>query len=126
MRKVLVMVGTALLLSSMQSQAASPENYVVKTTEDLFKLCSVTAGEELYQSARGFCLGFLEGAWSYHQALAAGASFNAIACPGPKVTRDDAAEVFVAWAKKHPELLETESPVHGVMRAVTEKWPCPR
>ena len=103
-----------------------PEDFVVQTTGDLVKLCSVKVGDDLHRSARGFCLGFLDAVWDYHHALTAGASFDAIACPGPEVTRDQAVAVFLAWANQHPELLEKERPVHGVMRAVTDKWPCPR
>ncbi len=126
MRKTLCAAGAAMMLFSAQGSAATPENYVVQTTGDLVKLCSVNEGHDLYRSARGFCLGFLEGAWEYHQALTAGASFTALACPGPDVTRDQAADVFVAWAEKNPQALNREKPVHGVMRAIIDKWPCPK
>ncbi len=115
-----------MTLFSAQGSAATPENYVVQTTGDLVKLCSVKEGHDLYRSARGFCLGFLEGAWEYHQALTAGASFTALACPGPDVTRDQAADVFVAWAKRNPQELNREKAVNGVMRAIIDKWPCPK
>ena len=126
MRKTLIALGAAMILFCAQSSAATPENFVVNTTEDLVKLCSVDKGNELYWSARGFCLGFLEGAWEYHQALTAGASFAALACPAPSVTRDQAADVFVAWAEDNPQELKQENPVNGVMRAISEKWPCPQ
>ncbi len=125
MRKTLFAVGAAMILFSTQGSAATPENFVVDKTADLVKLCSVKKGDDLYWSARGFCLGFLEGAWEYHQALTAGASFTALACPGPNVTRDQAADVFVAWAKRNPRELNREKAVDGVMRAIIEKWPCP-
>jgi hypothetical protein len=66
----------------------------------------------------------VDGAWNYHQALTAGASFSAIACPGPEVTRDQAVDVFLAWAKKKAKSVEDETAVHGVMRAFSNKWPC--
>ena len=126
MREKLFATGAAIMLFSAQVSAATPENYVVQTTGDLVKLCSVNESHDLYRSARGFCLGFLEGAWEYHQALTAGASFTALACPGPEVTRDQAADVFVAWAEDNPQELKQENPVNGVMRAISEKWPCPQ
>ena len=126
MRKTLFAVGAAMILFSTQGSAATPENFVVKTAQDLVKLCSVKEGNELYWSARGFCLGFLEGAWSYHQALTARASFAALACPGPDVTRDQAADAFVIWAKRNPQELDREKAVNAVMRAIIDKWPCPK
>ncbi len=124
MRKTLFAAGAAMIFFSAQAGAATPENYVVETTGDLVKLCSVKEGHDLYWSARGFCLGFLEGAWGYHQALTAGASFNALACPGPDVTRDQAADAFLDWAKRNPNELDREKAVNAVMRAIIDKWPC--
>jgi hypothetical protein len=113
-----------MILCSAQSIAVTPNDFVVETTRDLVKLCKASPGADLYNSARAFCLGYLEGAWSYHQALTAGAKFNAIACPGPEVTRDQAVDVFLAWAKKKAKSAGDETAVHGVMRAFSNKWPC--
>ncbi len=124
MKKILFAAGAAMILFSAQGSAVMPENYVVKTAGDLVKLCSAKKENELYRSARGFCLGFLEGAWSYHQALTARASFAALACPGPDVTRDQAADAFVAWARRNPQELDREKAVNAVMHAIIDKWPC--
>ncbi len=124
MRKTLSITSVAMILGSAQTLALTPDDFTVKTTDDLVKLCKVDPGADLYNAARAFCLGYVDGAWDYHQALTAGASFNAIACPGPDVTRDEAIDVFLDWAKKHAKSVGGETPVHGVMRAFSDEWPC--
>ncbi len=124
MRKTLSALGVAMMVGSAQSLAVTADDFDVKTTRDLVKLCRVDPGDDLYSAARAFCLGYVDGAWDYHQALTAGASFNAIACPGSEVTRDKAIDVFLDWAKKHAKSVADETPVHGVMRAFSDKWPC--
>jgi len=126
MRKTLSALGVAMILFSAQSVAVTPNDFEVSTTRDLVKLCKVSPGADLYNAAQAFCLGYVDGAWDYHQALTAGASFKAIVCPGPDVTRDQAVDVFLAWAKKNSKLVGDETAVHGVMRAFSNKWPCPK
>jgi uncharacterized protein involved in outer membrane biogenesis len=102
----------------------TPDDFTLETTRDLVRLCRVRADDPLYNSARGFCLAYVDGVWDYHAALTAGAGFDAIACPGPNVTRDQAVDVFIAWAEANPQTLDSETAVQGVMRAFSDRWPC--
>ena len=124
MRKTMIRIVAGLALASAQAGAVTPDDFKVETTRDLMKLCGVNPDHALYDSARAFCLGYLDAAWDCHEALTAGENFDPIACPGPKVTRDQAMKVFAAWAEANPQSLDGETPVNGVMRAVSEKWPC--
>ena len=124
MRTILSALGAAMMLFTAQSVAVTPDDFKVETTRDLVKLCKAKPGAALYSSARAFCLGYIDGVWDYHQALTAGASFSALACPGPDVTRDKAVEVFLKWATKKLDSVADETAVHGVMRAFSNKWPC--
>ncbi len=125
MQKAKLTIIAALAVVSAPVAALMPGDFTVRTTRDLVRLCSVDADDPLHRSARGFCLGYLDAVWDYHQALIAGPEFEPIACPGPEVTRDQAADALIEWAEAETETLDTEGPVHGVMRAVARKWPCP-
>ena len=124
MRKTTFGVAAALVLGATQASALEPADFRVHTTGDLVKLCSVGEDDTLYSDARAFCLGYVDGVWDYHQALTIGEKFDAIACPDASVTRDQAVDVLLAWAAKNGQILDDETPVHGVMRAVSEQWPC--
>ncbi len=125
MRKAKLTGFVALLVATAPATALMPGDFKVRTTRNLVKLCSVEADDPLYHSAKAFCLGYLDGVWAYHEALTLGPGFSPIACPGPDVTRDQAAKALIEWAETEAEILDAEAPVHGVMRALAAKWPCP-
>lgn len=114
----------AALAASTQSLAGAPQNHQVTTTEDLVELCSVSADDPLYNAAMGFCLGYIDAVLDYHAALTAGPKHAAITCPDSTVSREEVVVVVVEWSKSNAQHLKGEMPVTGVMRAVTEKWPC--
>jgi hypothetical protein len=108
--------GPAVALDSADFQA--------KTTRNLVNLCSATWGDEDYQAAMGFCLGYLDATQDYHRTISSGDLVKPISCPKGPVTRQQLLEVFLAWAKSNPGLLDGEAPIHGVMRAASAEWPC--
>jgi hypothetical protein len=115
---------TAMLVSS-QAAALNPEGFEVVNTGHLVELCSVSADDPLYNAAMGFCLGYMDAAMDYHQALTAGDKYQPIACPNMEITRKQLAAVLLDWSKVNAAYLGNETPVHGVMRAASDKWPCP-
>lgn len=124
MRLIRHAVALAAVVASTQTLAAPPQDYHVTTMGELMELCSVSAGDPLYEAAMGFCFGYIDAALDYHAALTAGPRFDPIACPDLNVTREEVVVVLVEWSKGNAQHLETEAPVAGVMRAVSEKWPC--
>ncbi len=126
MRRSRFAIVAALALASAPAEALLPGDFTVRTTRDLLGLCSVDEEDLLHRVARGFCLGYLDAVWDYHQALTAGPGFAVIACPGPEVTRDQVADALIDWADAESKTLDTEAPVEGVMRAMARKWPCAR
>ena len=60
----------------------------------------------------------------FGQAITSGDLMKPIACPDHTVTRRELVDVFLAWAKRNGNLLDSEGPIHGVMRAASAKWPC--
>src|SRR3546814_17298582 len=59
-----------------------------------------------------------------HEALMAGPAVKSFACPPtPLPSRDQAADMFRAGARAHPEY-RGEAPVNGLFRLLTETGPC--
>lgn len=108
---------------SAQVQALNPDGFEVTSTDHLLELCNVPVDDPLYSASMGFCLGYIDAALDYHAALTAGEKYSPITCPAAEVTREEVVVVVRDWAKGSPQHLG-EQPVVGVMRAVSEKWPC--
>ena len=117
-------IALVAIFSSAHTLAVTPENYDVTTTGDLVELCSVSADDPLYEAAMGFCLGYIDAAMDYHAALTAGPKYNAIVCPKGTVSREEVVGVVLEWSKTNAQHLQSEAPIHGVMRAIVAKWPC--
>ena len=124
MKLIRYVIALAALMVSAQSLAGALQDHKVITTEDLVELCSVSTDDPLYHAAMGFCLGYIDAALDYHAALTAGANNAPITCPDPSVSRQDVVVVVMEWSKNNAQHLKGETPVTGVMRAVSEKWPC--
>jgi hypothetical protein len=93
------------------------------TAADLVQYCGVTAEDPDSHTAIAFCYGYIDAALDYHHAITADGE-GRIACPPGEVTRADVAAVVVEWAEIHPDLVDDDPPVHVVMRAAGEEWPC--
>lgn len=118
-------IAIAVLLASNQVAALNLEGFDVMNTGHLVELCSVSADDPLYNAAMGFCLGYIDAAIDYHQALTAGDKYAPVACPDTEVTREQLVTVFLDWSKGNAVYLVNETPVNGLMRAASAKWPCP-
>jgi hypothetical protein len=119
-----VLTAVGILLSS-QVAALNPEGFEVTNTGHLVEACSVSADDPVYNAAMGFCLGYIDAAMDYHAALTAGDKYNPVACPDTEITREQVVVVLLDWSKGNASYMTTETPVHGVLRAASAKWPCP-
>jgi len=124
MKKRLLILGALALGYGAPVLAVDSADFKAKTTRNLVNLCSATLGDEHYEAAMGFCLGFVDAAQDYHRAITSGDLIKPISCPTGPVTRQELVDIFLVWAKANPALLDGESPIHGVMRAASDKWPC--
>jgi len=124
MKLIRYVIALAALVAATQTLAAAPQDRHVTTMGDLIELCSVSVDDPLYNAAMGFCLGYIDAALDYHAALTAGPTNAAITCPPTTVSREEVVVVVVDWSKRNARHLKSEAPVQGVMRAVSEKWPC--
>ena len=117
-------VFSLLLFVNSYAFSADTAHFTANTTRDLVKLCSTSKNSDLHGAAMGYCLGFVDAATDYHAVITSGDLLKPVACPGSTVTRGEVVDVFLAWARNNDALLDTEDPIHGLMRAVTDKWPC--
>ena len=124
MKSIRHAIALAAFLAATQTLATTPKDYHVTTMGELIELCSVSVGDPLFEAAMGFCFGYIDAALDYHVALTAGPTFDPIACPHQDITREEVVVVVVEWSRGNPQQMDSEAPVAGVMRAVSEKWPC--
>lgn len=119
-----VMFAVFLLMPTLASAATELQDFIVDSTDDIVDLCTTAPDDPLYTAAIHFCHGYLVGAYAYHNALASGPEGERLVCfPDPAPSRNAAIDMYVKWAKAHPEKMK-ESPVDTMFMFLTEKWPC--
>ncbi len=128
MRKTVLAASAMLALWPLQAGAQDAEtadvgDFAVTTAQDLLDLCSVDQSDSLYAEARLFCAGFIEGMKHYHNRMSAGPDVEPIVCAPDDVTLEDAIDMYIAYARAHPQFLN-EDPADNVVRAAMATWPC--
>ena len=99
------------------------ESFVLSDAAALVTACTVPEGHPLYQTAKGFCLGYMTGAMQLYSAAAASPDVKNFVCPGRVVSRAEMRDVFLEWAAANPERLG-EPAIDGLVRAAVAKFPC--
>ena len=112
-----VLAALALLSAPLQAQDGNV------TAADLVQYCGVTEEDPDSHTAIAFCYGYVDAALDYHHAITADGE-GRIACPPGDVSRADIAAVVVEWAKIHTDRVDDNPPVHVVMQAAGDEWPC--
>jgi hypothetical protein len=111
------------LFISVQAWAAMDENFMVTTTGDLTTLCSPGDQDPNRVAAVNFCRGYIIGWYQYHTALAKARTNEIVCLPSKPPTLDEGIREFVSWAKANTNHMN-EPPVDGLLRFLSEKWPC--
>jgi hypothetical protein len=125
MHIVRIMVVLLAVAAASQALVVFADDRHVATVGELVELCTVSEDDPAYEAAMGFCLGYIDAALDYHEAITSGADRQPIVCPDPAVTRGELIAVFLARIDDGSVALMSEIPVEGVMRAVSAQWPCP-
>jgi len=122
--KIFGMAAIALLPGL--AQASTTEDFVLKSTEDLYKVCTTPANDPLRAAAINFCEGFLLGVVGYHDAVTTRENLRRLICYPQGVTRDDGIQAFIDWAAAHQtdQKFMNDPPVVGAVRGLAAKWPC--
>ena len=123
-RELAILLFVAVLTATGIAVAATVEDFKVDTAQDIIDLCTTPADDPSYIAAIHFCQGYLVGAYDYHVAANAGPEGDPLVClPNPPPSRNEAIQMFIDWAKEHPEYMKEEA-VEAEFRFLTEKWPC--
>lgn len=122
-RWMLILAGT-LTCAAPAAFGLDKSDFEVKTTRDLVNLCSAASGEDMYEAAMGYCLGFVDAAHDYHMVVSGDDMLAPVACPDHEVTRKEVVDAFLSWAGANGNMLDKEAPLQGLMRAAAAKWPC--
>lgn len=113
-----------LVASGLAAANVTEEDFVAKTTQNLVNLCTASTQDTHYRDAIHFCQGYLVGAYHYYSAEASEKPELQMVCfPEPKPSRNQAIDMFISWAKAHPQYMN-EAPVDTEFRFLAEKWPC--
>ena len=104
--------------------AATPDQFKIRSTDDLVAVCTTREGDSLYGPSIGFCHGFVVRAIQYHSALYDRGKHKPIYClPDPPPTRSEGLRNFVAWVQANPKY-GSEPAVESVFKYLVEKYPC--
>jgi hypothetical protein len=125
--RIAALLGIAVLgLSPRIALAIDISNFTLKTTEDLYRVCSTAAEDPLRQQAIDFCEGFLLGVVSYHDGVTDREHLKRLICYPPTATRDQGIQAFIDWAAAHQkdQKFMNDPPVYGAVRGLAAKWPC--
>lgn len=115
---VCLIVATGVVL---QSAAFADDGDVTAT--NLVEYCGVSDVNSEDHTAIAFCYGYIDAALDYHHAITANGE-GRITCPPKTVSRQEVAGAVVEWAKINTDKIDDNPPIHVVMQAVSDKWPC--
>ena len=125
--RVIRLLGVAMLgLWPSLAFAMDSSDITLKTTEDLYQVCSVSADNPQYSEALSFCEGFLFATVSYDYAISDRKNLKRFICFPATATRNEGIQAFVDWGKANLQNQKymNEPPVYGAVRALAAKWPC--
>jgi hypothetical protein len=125
---VAVLTAGWLVSGQLQAEAASNDGYTLedfrlRAAADLVDVCTLGESHPHYETARGFCYGFFEGAKHYHDTISGAPSHQKLVCAPAEITRTDAVEVFITYIRNNPQYA-SDGPIDAIFRALIAKWPC--
>ncbi|MDY0884571.1 Rap1a/Tai family immunity protein [Dongia soli] len=127
-RQVSIAVTAFLLMAAAPvgkiAQAATAEQFQVRTTADYVAVCTTSPNDDTYQAAIAFCHGFAVGAYQYYAAVAEVSSQDRYVClPDPPPSRVTALTEFVTWVKGNPQYMQ-DRPVDSIFHFLKTRYPC--
>jgi hypothetical protein len=118
------MVGALGVTAPVVAEDMVIESLELGDAKALVTACTVPADHPLYQTAKGFCLGYMTGAMQLYDAASASPNVESFVCPDHVVSRAEMRDVFLEWAAANPQRL-SEPAIDGLVRAAVAEFPCP-
>jgi hypothetical protein len=115
----------ATIAPGIAGAAVDENDFRVRTTGDLAKLCATPPSDPLYTAAIHFCQGFASGTYQAEQLHRAGSRARPLFClpQDPQPTRNGVVAGFVKWVAAKPDVAGT-SPAEGLFEYLMETYPC--
>jgi len=116
----------SFLIPALAGAAVTDEDFVLRTTENLVTLCSVSAADPRAREAIQMCEGYMLGAFHFYLATNSKGDrgdMRLVCMPNPPPSRNEAVSMFVEWAKANPQYMN-QAPVESEFRFLSAKWPC--
>ena len=114
----------ALCFTGSARADVTEQDFEGNTTQNLLNLCTASPSDPKYAEAIHFCQGYAVGAYHYYRSASTNDPLLQLVCfTEPKPSRNEAIQMFIAWAQKHPEYMN-EVPVETEFRFLSEQWPC--
>ena len=103
-RKTFSLLFVMVFLLPVIAGAVTEKDFQAETTQNIVNLCTASTDDPLYHQAVNFCHGYLVGAWDYYEAVSSGPKGIRFVCPpDPMPSRNDSIDMFIEWAKAHPQ-----------------------
>lgn len=124
--KSIALSAAVLLMIASSAVALEKEDYNFSTTKNLYNLCSAPEDHSDFPTAIYACRGFIAGAVQYHNGVSKIENLPRLICYPAGTTLKDGENAFNAWAEANMDNQElmNEVPVKGLVRALSEAYPC--
>src|SRR5215469_9536177 len=73
----------------------------LKTTQDLYRVCTDQASDPQQHEAADLCEGFIAGVIAYHDGVSDQEHLKRLVCYPPTSTRDDGTQAFIDWGGRN-------------------------
>lgn len=108
---------------SNKIRGLSVDDFELDSAKELLEICTLESAHPDFETAIGFCYGFISGGGHFHRALSQGPEFDPIVCPPAEITHDQVVKMFATYARENPKYLE-EPAMDVLFRAAGAEWPC--
>ena len=113
------------LAGTARAQNVVRDDFSTASTQGILKLCTAPQTDPFSQTAVGYCVGYLTGAFHYYKIMEASGDGPKLVCFGSvEPSRREEIEKFVAWAQAHPEY-GNDLAIDSMFRFLGEQHPCP-
>ena len=127
MQKALVLSGIlGVLAFAAPSRAATPDNFMLRSTADLVSICSTSPTDDISSAATGFCHGFAVGVYRTLEIVQeARPQSSRMFCPtASPPSRTEAIDAYVKWASARPDEM-AKPPTESIASYLAATYPCP-